>query len=59
MNIQQRTVVVLGTEDKKNLDNFVKNLKHVRDEYCLDDIDAAQSLNDVIDYINNILFYIK
>ena len=56
MNIEQRKVVVLGIEDKRDLDNFVKNLKHVRDKCCIDNIDAVQSLNDIIDYINNLLF---
>ena len=58
MNIEPRTVVVLRTEDKKELDSLVKPLIEVRHRYS-DDDDATQTLNKVIDYINNLLFYIK
>lgn len=58
MNIEQRTVVVLRTEDKKELDSLVKHLIGVRDGYSNND-NATQSLNKVIDYIKNLLFYIN
>lgn len=46
--MEQRKVVVLGSEDIKgikDLDNLVKNLKYVRDGYCVGELYHDKEFN--------------